>query len=148
MHKSIEKIFNPPADGNCGFHVVEKGLSLSIPQKEKSWREVRPDLIEEIGRTHNYYNQILGEAVEMDKIRDNLMDTAITRIDNLLSKCDHGHILTNIHKGPFVIFHPDWKNFPPQPFLSNLCSSLEVSIIHPISLGHISGNHLIFIIFN
>ncbi|MBW0508024.1 hypothetical protein O181_047739 [Austropuccinia psidii MF-1] len=148
MHKFIEKIFNPPADGNCGFHAVAKGLSLSSPQKEKSWREVRQDLIEEIDRNCKYYNQILGGAVEMDKIRDNLMATAITRMDNWLSKWDHGPILTNTYKRPFVFFHPDWQNFPPQTFLPTLCSPCGVSIMHPISLGHINGNHWILIIFN
>ncbi|MBW0466244.1 hypothetical protein O181_005959 [Austropuccinia psidii MF-1] len=148
MQKFIEKIFNPPADGNCGFYAVAKGLSLSSPQKEKSWREVRQDLIEEIDRNHNYYSKILGGEVEMDNPRDNLMATAITQMDNLLSKWEHGPILTNTCKCPFLFFHPDWQNLPPQTFLPNLCTPCGASIMHPISLNQQNGNHWILIIFN
>ncbi|MBW0470895.1 hypothetical protein O181_010610 [Austropuccinia psidii MF-1] len=148
MHKFIEKILNPPSDGDYGFHALEKGLSLLSPQKEKSGREVRQNLIGEIDRNRNYYNKMLGGAVEMDKIRDNLMAKDITRMDSWLIRWDHGPILTNTYKCIFVFFHADWQNFPPQTFLPTLLSSCGVSIMHQISLGHINGNHWILIIFN
>ena len=68
LHETIRSVvcgvWDPPADGNCGFHVLAKGLtegdSDSSRSPLKTYMDVRNDLAEEAKSHEGHYSQMLG----------------------------------------------------------------------------------------
>lgn len=69
-HKSTSKIFNPLADGNCGF----RALAEEVYGCQAEWKRVKDDLLDLYLQEHATYQNLYGfddaEMVEILKNRD------------------------------------------------------------------------------
>ncbi|OAV85013.1 hypothetical protein PTTG_30869, partial [Puccinia triticina 1-1 BBBD Race 1] len=101
LQQFIPNIFNPAADGNCGFHCVAKALGYN----EDGWFRVREEMLKEASEYRAVYTKLQGSNDVMTKILERIkVETKEMDIqpDKWLSRLDHGQILANTYGRPVI----------------------------------------------
>ncbi|KNE97965.1 hypothetical protein PSTG_08642 [Puccinia striiformis f. sp. tritici PST-78] len=132
----ITQVFDPTADGNCGFCCIARALGY----KEDGWFQVRQELLKEATDHQAAYSKLQGGEETMESIIKNLeVKSKKTRIsgDKWLDKMAHGQMLANAYKRPVIfLLISDCNTFLPlRAGPSEQCE--------PIYLLHVNGNHWI-----
>ncbi|KAI7936488.1 hypothetical protein MJO29_015791 [Puccinia striiformis f. sp. tritici] len=132
----ITQVFDPTADGNCGFRCIARVLGY----KEDGWFQVRQELLKEATNHLAAYSKLQGGEETMKSILKNLevkSKKTRTSVDKWLNKMVHGQMIANAYKRPVIFLSiADCNTFLPlRADPSKRCE--------PIYLLHVNGNHWI-----
>jgi hypothetical protein len=133
--KYVKSIFDPCADGNCGFQCIARALGYD----KDGWLLVRNKILQQVSQNKPVYSKLQGKKKSINKIIGGLVVASLkAKIgkDQWLNKLLHGHILANLYWQPIIfigltgsaLFLP--LQLGPGPSNSD-----------PIYLLHINSNH-------
>jgi len=148
----IKSIWNPPADGHCGFSCIARALAITDPSYNRSfaWKRVRQECLHLLKQNRVFFETIWRGSDPVNKELTCLSPHAVNgegtvwHKGNWLSKLDTGPILANKYNRPIVFLSPGGDSntifpnwLPPQ-------SQPPVSQ-EPIVLGFVNGCHYIHV---
>ncbi|POW16997.1 hypothetical protein PSTT_00857 [Puccinia striiformis] len=135
IQQHIKDVFDPTADGNCGFRCLARSLGYA----EDGWRKVRKELTKEATDHKGVYLKLQGGEESMNRIIESLEESSKSPIttSQWLNKMNHGQIIANTYRRPII-------------FISNECSNTFLPLrlgpsvklgCEPVYLLHVNGNH-------
>ncbi|POW00213.1 hypothetical protein PSHT_13170, partial [Puccinia striiformis] len=93
IQQHIKDVFDPTADGNCGFRCLARSLGYA----EDGWRKVRKELTKEATDHKGVYLKLQGGEESMNRIIESLEESSKSPIttSQWLNKMNHGQIIAN-----------------------------------------------------
>ena len=139
----VDHVWNPPADGNCGFHCVVHAWGPRTPQFSGKWaiKRLRAAMLHNMREHEAYYASIFGGPSEVEGIMERLIIAPGAKVEkcNWLSKLDMGLVLANTLATPIVF----WAEQHGETVVPSLVK--PGSEWTPIHLGHVGSCHWILL---
>jgi len=105
--------YDPPPDGNCGYHCLAHALAFDDPDGAYStpngWLQVRQDLVKELDRQPNTWKRLLG-AKDIQDVRHSIyVSTPESPVgqSQWLSRLDAGPLAAEVYNRPIVFLTCD-----------------------------------------
>ena len=111
--KYAQTAYNPPPDGNCGYHCLAHALAhdnAEGPYKSPNgWFQVRQDLVRELDNQPHTWRRLLGEK-DLQVVRERIMvPTPDSPVDTnkWLSRLDAGPLAAEVYNQPVIFLSHD-----------------------------------------
>jgi hypothetical protein len=133
----ISSLFNPPSDGNCGYHCIAKAIGYD---NDLGWFRVREEMIKELQSNFDHYSLLLGGKKATQTVLTSIKITQksqkITK-SKWLSHLDHGQIISNAYVRPVAFLSVNGSS----TFLPLRVGPPASSCPPPIYLLYVDGSH-------
>ena len=136
----IDSVTNVIDDGNCGFRAV----ALAIYGDQEQWKNVRTDLITDLQRRTDLYNQIFHGNTTVDELieRIDYFDSDPAPRRKWMSVPDCGHVIATYYNVVFMTFGPHGGN----TCLPAILDGGRGPPINTLVLGHVHrGSHWVLV---
>lgn len=117
---SVKSVFNPKADGNCGF----RALAFCIYEDEDRWKDVKTEMLSELHKNLDFYQRKLfaGKEYEMAERILVCRDESVS-IDNYFTAPEHPRIACEAFRRAIAVYSDNGENQTYVPFLQEPVSS-------------------------
>ncbi|OAV97377.1 hypothetical protein PTTG_26034 [Puccinia triticina 1-1 BBBD Race 1] len=133
LQQFILGVFDPPGNGNCGFHCIAQALGYI----DNGWLRVQKEMVKEATKNRGVYSKLQGGEGQLKSVIESLTvenEEANIGCDQWLSKLAHGQIIANTYGRPVVFLSiKDCSTYLP------LCVGPGDSV--PIYLLYVDDSH-------
>lgn len=134
-------IYDPPADGNCGYHALAHGLQVGAPKGQQviNYLDVRKDLRAELSNHLPHYTSIFAGDLERINRAMDVPAPGPVKMDKWLVVPDMLVIASNAFGRPCVMISKE----QPMTCLPTRVSPTQSSQRIPLLLCFINSNHFL-----